>query len=103
MGYFGLKQYDETIEWTRRAIAIDPNKLPFVHGGLIAALALTGHDAEAHEALQRYLALPATALKTIAAWKVYVAQGTYPQTDPRSVEFWGQMIEGLSKAGMPEA
>ena len=37
---------------------------------LVAALALTGHDAEAREALQRYLALPSTGpLKTIAAWK----------------------------------
>ena len=40
---------------------------------LIAALALTGHDAEAREALQRYLALPSTGpLKTIAAWKAYL-------------------------------
>ena len=36
----------------------------------MAALALTDHDAEAREALQRYLALPSTGpLKTIAAWK----------------------------------
>ena len=39
---------------------------------LVAALALTDHDAEAREALQRYLALPSTGpLKTIAAWKAY--------------------------------
>jgi hypothetical protein len=37
---------------------------------LVAALALTGHDAEAWEALNRYLALPSTRqLKTIAAFK----------------------------------
>ena len=36
----------------------------------MAALALAGHDVEAREALQRYLALPSTGpLKTIAAWK----------------------------------
>ena len=35
---------------------------------LVAALALTDHDAEAGEALQRYLALPSSGpLKTIAA------------------------------------
>ena len=43
------------------------------HVFLVAALALTGHDAEAREALQRYLALPSTGpLKTIAAWKAYL-------------------------------
>jgi adenylate cyclase len=103
LSYFGLKQYDQAIEWARRAIAINPNNLPFVHGGLIAALVLSGRDAEANEALQRYLALPATALKTIAAWKAYVAQVTYPQTDPRYVEVWDRIIDGLRKAGMPEA
>ena len=103
LAYFGLKQYDQAIEWARRAIAINPNNLPFVHGGLIAALVLSGRDAEANEALQRYLALPATALKTIAAWKAYVAQVTYPQTDPRYVEVWDRIIDGLRKAGMPEA
>ena len=102
LAYFGLKQYDQAIEWARRAIAINPNNLPFVHGGLIAALVLSGRDAEANEALQRYLALPATALKTIAAWKTYVAQSTYPQTDPRYVEVWDRIIDGLRKAGMPE-
>ena len=41
---------------------------------LVAALALTGHEAEAREALQRYLALPSTdGPKTIAAWKAYEA------------------------------
>jgi hypothetical protein len=36
----------------------------------VAALALTGHDAEARQALQRYLALPSTGpLKTIAAFR----------------------------------
>ena len=67
---FGLKNYDQAIELARRAIAINPNYNPFAHVVLVAALALTDHDAEAREALQRYLALPSTApLKTIAAWK----------------------------------
>ena len=48
--YFGLKQYDQAIEWARRAIAINPNN-PLAHFNLIAALALTGREAEAHEAL----------------------------------------------------
>jgi tetratricopeptide (TPR) repeat protein len=98
-----LKQYDQAIECARRAIAVAPDKLPFVHAGLIAALALSARDAEAREALQRYLALPATALKTIATWKAYVAQAINPQGDPRSVELWERIIDGLRKAGMPEA
>ena len=67
---------------------------------LVAALALTGHDAEAREALQRYLALPSIGpLKTIAAWKAYYSsQGG----DPPRVEFNERMYDGLRKAGMPE-
>ena len=69
---FGLKRYDQAIELARQAIAINPNYDQYAHVILVAALALTGHDAEAREALQRYLALPSTGpLKTIAAWKAY--------------------------------
>ena len=66
----------------------------------MAALALAGHDAEAREALQRYLALPSTGpLKTIAAFKAYYsAQGG----DPPRVELNERTYDGLRKAGMPE-
>ena len=68
---FGLKQYDQAIELARRAMAIKPNT-PVSALFLVAALALTGHEAEAREALQRYLALPSSGQrKTIAAWKAY--------------------------------
>ena len=71
---------------------------------LVAALALTGHDAEAREALQRYLALPSTGpLKTIAAWKAYYNSQVPEQGgDPRFVEMNERMYDGLRKAGMPE-
>ena len=67
---------------------------------LVAALALTGHDVEAREALQRYLALPSTGpLKTIAAWKAFFsAQGG----GPARVEANERLYDGLRKAGMPE-
>ena len=67
---------------------------------LVAALALTGHDAEAREALQRYFALPSTGpLRTIAAWKAHhVPSGG----DPRFVEMNERTYDGLRKAGMPE-
>jgi hypothetical protein len=56
---FGLKQYDQAIDWARRAIAIGPNN-PFPQAVLTAALALTGHEAETREALQHYVALPSS-------------------------------------------
>ena len=97
---FGLKRYDQAIELARPAIAIHPNYVQYIHATLVAALALTGHDAEAREALQRYLALPSTGpLKTIAAWKAYYsAQGG----DPPRVESNERAYDGLRKAGMPE-
>ena len=68
---------------------------------LVAALALTGHDAEAREALQRYLALPSTGpLKTIAAWKAHFVSEQH--VDPRFVERDERTYDGLRKAGMPE-
>src|SRR5271166_2596246 len=85
--HFGLKQYEDAIEWARRAIAIDPTyRQP--HPVLIAALGWTGRQAEAHEAIQRYLALFPTGPRTIAAWK--------------AVDSWDRLIEGLRKAGLPE-
>src|SRR5208337_2079044 len=81
---FALKNYDQAIELARRTIAINPNYVPWAHTYLVAALALTGHYAEAREALQRYLALPfAGPLKTIAAWKAFTEA---QHGDPRYVE-----------------
>jgi hypothetical protein len=66
----------------------------------VAALALTGRDAEAREALRRYLALPSVGpLKTIAAWRAVTEAD---QGDPRYVEAHERMYDGLRKAGMPE-
>jgi tetratricopeptide (TPR) repeat protein len=97
---FGLKRYDQAIELARQAIAIDPNYVHYVHACLVAALALTGQDAEAREALQRYLALPSTGpLKTIAAFEAYYsAQGG----GPLRVDLNERTYDGLRKAGMPE-
>jgi TolB-like protein/class 3 adenylate cyclase/Tfp pilus assembly protein PilF len=87
-GYFALKQYDRTIEWARRALAVSPRGNPWIRLNLIASLALAGHEAEAHDALQNYLASVPSWPKTIAAWKVAGAPDRY--------------YEGLRKAGMPE-
>jgi tetratricopeptide (TPR) repeat protein len=102
--YFGLKQYDQAIDWTRRAIAINPNYFPDEHVILVAALASADHNADAREALQRYLALPSSAsLKTIAAWKArYRSKVSEQHPDPRFLESNERSYEGLRKAGMPE-
>jgi TolB-like protein/Tfp pilus assembly protein PilF len=102
MNYLALNQYDQAIDWARRAIAIDPNSIPYAHGSLIAALALTGREGEAREALQRYLALPVTGPQTIAAWKAFKATLTNEHSDPRFLRMWDREIEALRKAGMPE-
>ena len=94
---FGLKRYDQAIDLARRVIAINPN-IANIHLNLVAALALTGRDAEAREALQRYLALPAIGpLKTIAACKAFLeSQHWVP------AEVAERMYDGLRKAEMPE-
>jgi tetratricopeptide (TPR) repeat protein len=97
---FGLKRYDQAIDWARQAIAVNPNYVQYIHPILVAALVLASHDAEAREALQRYLALPSTGpLKTVAAWKQYFSA---PGADPARVEMNERMYDGLRKAGMPE-
>jgi tetratricopeptide (TPR) repeat protein len=99
--HFALKQYEQAIEWARRAIAIDPTFLQS-HPALIASLGWTGRQAEAHEAIQRYLALFPTGPRTIAAWKAFKAQKTNSDSAPRVLELWDRLIEGLRKAGLPE-
>jgi adenylate cyclase len=98
--YIELKRYDEAIEAARQSIAIRPNN-PHAHKDLIAALALSGQEAEAHEALRRYLALPGSGYRTIAAWKAYRDRFNNPQY-ARYLESWDRKLEGLRKAGMPE-
>ena len=97
---FGLKRYDQAIEDSLQTIAINPNYVPWAHVTLVAALALTGHDAEAREALQRYLALPSAGpLKTVATWKAY---NESQHGAPPYVEMHERMYDSLRKAGMPE-
>jgi adenylate cyclase len=100
--HFGLKQYDQTIESARRAIAINPNTDPWSHFNLIAALALTGREAEAREALQNYLASVPSGPKTIAAWKAAAALFAMSDKPPRYLETFDLYYDGLRKAGVPE-
>jgi hypothetical protein len=90
-----MKQYDQAVESGRRAIEIYSN-YSFAHGNIIAALALTGHEADAQEALQRYLALPpdlrlppdAVGMRTIAAWKAYQGKRAGLHPDPAVGRFF---------------
>jgi tetratricopeptide (TPR) repeat protein len=95
--YFGPQQYDQAIEWARRSIAINPNVGSTPLGTIAAALALTGHDAEARDAEQRRAAL--SKVKNVAALKAFAPP---PSADPRVRATFDRAIEGLRKAGMPE-
>jgi len=98
--HFALKQYDQAIEWARRAVEISPeNSIPYLY--LLPALALTGQESQAHEALGHYLATRG-ATRTVAGWKSARAQVVNEHTDPRYVEYWDRLIEGLRKAGLQE-
>jgi adenylate cyclase len=100
--HFALKQYDQAVEWARRALEISPNNsAPYQY--LIPALALTGQESKAHEALGHYLHLSnSDAPRTVAGWQRTRAQYVNERTDPRYVEYWDRLIEGLRKAGLQE-
>jgi hypothetical protein len=95
-----LKQYDQAVESARRAIAISAN-LALAHWYLIAALVQSGEDSQAHEALRRYLTLPGVPV-TVAALKQETAKYVNERDDPRYVENWNRVSEGMRKAGLPE-
>ena len=98
--HIALKQYDQAFESARRAIAISPD-YALAQWYLITALVQTGQDSQAHEALQRYLALPGVPA-TVAALKQETAKYVNERDDPRYVEKWDQLVESMRKAGLPE-
>jgi hypothetical protein len=66
-------------------------------------LALTGHEAEAREALQQFLALPSNAqFRTVAAFKARNSRFADATIDPRVADTYDRLYEGLRKAGLPE-
>jgi hypothetical protein len=62
---------------------------------------LAGHEAEAHDALQNYLASVPSWPKTIAALKPVLAP-FINMGSLRYLETWDRYFDGLRKAGMPE-
>ena len=91
-----LHQDDQAIEWLRRAVAAAP-QWPLPQALLAAALAVTGHEAEARETLKRYLSLSGTRARTVAQW-----QGQMPSDNPVFLAYAARLTEGLRKSGLPE-
>jgi adenylate cyclase len=98
--HFALKQYDQAIEWARRAVEINPkSSAPYLY--LIPALALMGEESQAREAIGHYLAT-GDAIRTMAGWRQFRTNYVDANTDPRYVEYWDRLLEGLRKAGLQE-
>jgi tetratricopeptide (TPR) repeat protein len=96
-GLFALGRYDEALETFRQSLAVNP-ELPDSYAMLAASLAMMGRDADAREMLQRYLALPTGAAKSIAQYKT-----RQPYDSPFLRELYDRVDQGLRKAGMPES
>ena len=93
--FFMKQQDDQAIEWLRRAEGGDV----FTDLIFAAALALTGQQADAHEALKRYLAVNGVTSKTIAQLR---KQQLSLADNPTWLAYNKRLFEGLRKAGMPE-
>jgi hypothetical protein len=94
-----LQQDDLTIDWLRRTLKIAPEPPPVTQALLTSALALTGRDAEAREALKQYLSAKGTTSKTIAQFR---PQHRAVSDNPKWLAYSDRLIEGLRKAGIPE-
>jgi tetratricopeptide (TPR) repeat protein len=93
-----LQRDDQAIEWLRRTLVMIPEN-SIQQALLTSALALTGRQAEAREALQRYLSLKETTSKTIAQFRT---RHRSMSDSPKWLAYSDRLIEGLRKAGMPE-
>ncbi len=93
--FFMKQQDDQAIEWLQRAEGANV----FTELILAAALALTGQQADAHEALNRYLAVNGVTSKTIAQLR---KQQLSLADNSTWVAYNERLFDGLRKAGMPE-
>jgi len=91
-----LGRDDEAIEWLQRSAAVAP-EWPPPHAMLAASFAVTGREAEAREALQRYLSLPTATARTLREWKHQM-----PSHNPVFLAYASRLAAGLRQAGMPE-
>jgi adenylate cyclase len=91
-----LHRDDQAVDLLRRAVTINP-KIVTARVWLAGALGLIGHDAEAREEVQRYLAMPEARVKTIAAFKEQ-----RNSNNPSYLATRERIYDGLRKAGLPE-
>jgi adenylate cyclase len=94
--YLMMGKNDAALEPFRQTAELNPD-FPLAQVYLAATAALVGQDEEAHEALARYLSLPGTNSKTIAALKKQTISA-----NPTYLAMRERVYEGLRKAGMPE-
>jgi adenylate cyclase len=92
------QQDDLAIDWLRRTLKIAP-KAPISNALLASTLALTGRQAEASEALKRYLSLKGTTSKTVAEFRSQHRAVSY---NPKWLAYSDRLVEGLRRAGMAE-
>ncbi|MBR0719882.1 hypothetical protein [Bradyrhizobium liaoningense] len=77
LAHIMLGEDDLAVACLRQAVANNP-EFPAASGYLVAALALTGKDAEAREQLARYLSLPDACIKTVAAGEAWSTRNIRP-------------------------
>jgi adenylate cyclase len=97
IGYFLLKNNGKAIDALHRSVALSPR--PWPHAFLIAALALDGRDAEAHETLGHYLSFSDNRPRTVGQWRPQVRAYS---DNPEFLAAYERLYDGLRKAGMPE-
>jgi adenylate cyclase len=95
-GYLMEGKDAQALQVYRQSASLNPN-YPICHAYLAATLALVGKNDEAREALARYLSLPLTHTKTVAAFK----KQRYSE-NPAYLAMRERIYAGLRKAGMPE-
>jgi tetratricopeptide (TPR) repeat protein len=96
--YFMQERYDHAVESMRRAVAMNP-EFPLHHRFLAASPAQNGQDVDAHEAMKRYLSLSGTRIRAVAAYAALPP----PSRHPIYLLYRKHLIEGVTKAGMPES
>src|SRR5262245_16995237 len=87
---------DDAIGSLRRAVANSPEFSNAV-AWLAAVLALTGHEGEARDALNRCFLMRGSKTRTIDQWRSLAYSD-----NPVYLAFRERLFEGLRKAGMPE-
>jgi TolB-like protein len=97
LAHIVLRENALAVTCLRRAVANNP-EFPAAAAYLVAALALSGQQAEAQEQLKTYLSLRDTTTTTIAGWR----RMAYSD-NPIYLAFRERIYEGLRQAGMPES